>query len=128
MKTELTTEQSLRLIGLGVPKEKATDKKDVIERKEDGFPTIIGYAPIFRFTDLLEILPKAINVPFKGRRELLIHYANINGNDCPLVCYTVPYDAMGGIVSPCHKEYKELIDALYELTIWCIENGHLKFD
>lgn len=120
MKTQLTKAQSQQLIELGFPKWKVQEIKPSDISLKDWTPTIT-------LTDLLEILPKAINVPLKGRRELLIHYANINGNDCPLVCYTVPYDAMGGIVSPCHKKYEELIDALYELCVWCLENKYLNF-
>lgn len=132
MKTQLTKEESQHLIDLGISKDYASwrvigidvDTNMPLERLIEESQV----EPYFTLDSILEILPKAINVPLKGRRELLIHYANINGNDYPLVCYTVPYDAMGGIISPCYKEYEELIDSLYELCVWCLENKYLKFN
>lgn len=116
MKTKLTKEESAHLINLGVPKEKASDKEAIIDRKGDGFPTITGYASIFRLTDLLEILPKEIELERKPKHfaQLSILYR--------LERWWVEYQDI--TLSVRIKE--ELIDALYELTIWCIENKHLK--
>lgn len=122
MKTELTAKQSLRLIGLGVPKEKASDKKAVIERKGDGFSTIIGYSPIFKLTDLLEILPKMIEWKY-GKTPIVITFGSDTSPN-PNIWFAY-YD---DILETNGFSAEELIDVLYELTIWCIENGHLKFD
>lgn len=65
MKIELTKEQSEHLIELGVPKEKANAKISY------GF---LGYDPIFRLTDLLEILPKEF-IPNKDNEyDVLFRY------------------------------------------------------
>lgn len=112
MKTELTTKQSQHLIELGVPKEKASDKWY--------FAAVDCYYPIFNLTDLLEILPKELEedeITYRFRMEdyfggwLVGHYNK-----------GIPYYLDKVFTA------EELIDALYELVIWCIENGHLKFD
>lgn len=109
MKTQLTKEQSQHLIDLGVPKEKASDKISY------GF---LGYDPIFTLTDLLEILPKEIELDRKPK-----HFAQLN------ILYRlrkwwVEYQDI--ILSVKIKE--ELIDSLYELCVWTIENKYLKFE
>lgn len=110
MKTELTTEQSLHLIKLGVSKVKAsTWTKDKI---------------IFRLTDLLEILPKEIFDEFLYNQNYLI--MEYTGTQWHIgYGHIIPYEGYFFLVE---KFKEEEIDALYELTIWCIENGHLKFD
>ena len=108
MKTQLTKEQSQHLIDLGVPKEKASDKISY------GF---LGYDPIFTLTDLLEILPKEIELDRKPK-----HFAQLN------ILYRfekwlVEYQDITLSV----KIKEELIDSLYELCVWCLENNYLKF-
>lgn len=103
MKKRLTKEQSAHLISLGVPKEKASDKISY------GF---LGYDPIFNLTDLLGILPK----------EMFGSDINMEWHKIPqkwMVCYAWKSNTVF------FKE--ELIDALYELCVWTIENKYLKF-
>lgn len=106
MKTELTVEQSKHLIDLGVQ-----DFPSEVEMKDGKLYSV------FTLTDLLEILPKEEKVN-NSTFNLEIHFYN----DIVHVIYCI-----GGIFPLAIKESKELIDALYELTVWCIENGYLKF-
>ena len=111
MKTQLTKEQSQHLIDLGVPKEK-TSQEDWTSYSPIG----VGFRyPIFTLTDLLEVLPKEIE------GEEYVEYLRIGyTTDRKWQCYYT-----------CFEDYfygKELIDALYELAYWTIENGYLKFE
>ena len=101
MKTELTTEQSQHLIELGVP---------------ECFASHIDYRKnsIFTLENLLKILPKEI----EGYGTRIIKYNPIWGMEMAF------YDRADMV--PCKAE--ELIDALYELTVWCLKKQHLKFD
>lgn len=117
MKTELTIQQSEHLIKLGVPKEIASVKEDM-------------YGPaLFTLTDLLEILPKVIEVKDINQYneeyncKAYIYQEWIGKYE---VGYKIPTLTLVNYIDKFHSE--ELIDALYELTVWCIENGHLKFD
>lgn len=109
MKTQLTKEQSQRLIELGVPKEKASLQ---VLFEEDGPFDIwnedILSRPIFTLTDLLEILPREIE-------------------DCPIEIIWEQKESKwnciyAGLIS---QMSEELIDALYRLTVWCIKNKHI---
>lgn len=111
MKDTLTKEQSRHLIELGVPREKAS--KDRISTVE------MNVYSIFTLTDLLEILPKEI-----GGHGFMIIYHNENDDIYPNN-YVVTYDNLLGSDAGIAEE---LIDALYELAVFCLENGHLKFD
>lgn len=134
MKTQLTKEQSQHLIDLGVPREKASGI-DI-----DNFDNMVLLAaeamansnrdktirslssPIFKLDDLLEILPKEIKgeeVNNEYKEALLsIDYMD-KGWNC----------AYNGLVYKGGISYnKELIDALYELTVWCLGKKYLKFD
>lgn len=112
MKTELTVEQSQHLIELGVPKGKANE---VIFN-----PNVNEFDFVFRLTDLLQILP---NVMHKEKQayhyNLVMYWAEEEKK------WRVTYDAIGDNMGS--ETATELIDALYELTVWCIENKHLKF-
>ena len=147
MKTELTTEQSQHLIKLGVPKEKASmikhiqltnldgepideeykrnftwkslNKKPFTPFIQEGTKTTYSSYDIFTLTDVLKILPKEIQLC-----GLNIIYHNAI-DDYYSNNYVVFYDDLLGCSAGIDNE---LIDALYELTVWCIENGHLKFD
>lgn len=111
MKTKLTKEQSLHLISLGVPKEKAHDKISY------GF---LGYEPIFQFTDLLDILPKEIDY---NNRTYFLHIQRLRFG-----IYSMKYENYSGeYLGSNFIHNKEFIDGLYELIIWCIENKHLTF-
>lgn len=111
MKTELTTEQSQHLIELGVPKAKANE---VIFN-----PNNDDYDFVFKLTDLLEILPKEID----GLNDITIQHT-LHGWHCGYG-HCAEYNGFFLATQYCKDE---LIDSLYELLCWCIENGHLKFD
>ena len=111
MKTELTKEQSRHLIDLGVPEKMATRNDYEIE--------MFDY-PVFTLTDLLKILPKEI------KTEDNIYWQTILWTGTSYFVGYRNHNTDRWLYQVCLKD--ELIDALYELTVWCIENGHLKFD
>lgn len=117
MKTQLTKEQSQHLIELGVPEEKASALGKLYKREDD----IWDYHRLFRLTDLLEILPNKIS--YNHDNCFLMIIRDVYG------IYSVGYafDTFEGCDFCYNCEFGgELIDALYKLTIWCIENKHLK--
>ena len=103
MKTELTFEESQKLIELGISKEYTTPIR-TIERRYWGF----------RFTDLLYILPK------EPLADYCLQITNWR-NDIWYVGYTMQ-DEDPLIMYNCG----ELIDGLYKLVIWCIEHGYIE--
>lgn len=134
MKTELTTTQSQHLIELGVPKTNATILGPLYKREDGLWDNHI----LFSCTDLLEILPKEIEIPvfYDGLEEpeYYIKYRiafEWDSSDFEQIepQYNAFYKEIafvpGGYLVKFSSE--ELIDALYELTVWTIKNGHLKF-
>ena len=127
MKTELTKEQSQHLIDLGVPKEKASFQ---VLFEEDGPFDIwneeILSRPIFALTDLLGILPKEINSKCLNQyneeiTERLFFCIDYFGNK-----YSVGYrERVSEFRMHIKKNATELIDSLYELCVWTIENKYL---
>lgn len=118
MNNLLTHEQSQRLIELGVDLKLAS--RFNIECQLDD--SVIKF-PLFSLSDILSLLPKEITdhigtyrlrMEF-GERGWSAYYVDygINGDD------DEPY-ADGIFIAT------ELIDALYELLVWCITNKHLK--
>lgn len=119
MKTELTIEQSRHLceLGLAFPYKIAIHNgANVKTILGDEIPDPKGWYIRINITDLLEILPKEIYPAWLLRMDI--------NNDKSCVYYK------DGVSPKCTKVFysTELIDALYELVVWCIENGHLKFD
>lgn len=114
MKTKLDKQQSQHLTSLGVPKEKASEKISY------GF---LGYDPIFRLTDILEILPKEIEAPISHLGTINTFFLNIlYYRPCRASYIAEPYNYVLDV------EYaEELIDSLYELCVWCLKNKFLKF-
>lgn len=114
MKTVLTREQSDKLLLLGVPANKA-------------YTWYLGNNPevrndhVFCLTDLLKILPERINRDevCNTYREALITMSYM---DEGWVCEYRGLIYKGGL-----KYKTELIDSLYELLLWVIEAGYLKF-
>lgn len=111
MKTELTKEQSAHLIKLGVPKIKATCEIPIGDGEY-----------VFRLTDLLEILPKEIESKY-GLTPITITFGGICKGE-GVDKWFAYYDDVIETLENCAED---LIDALYELTVWAIKNGHLKF-
>lgn len=111
MKTQLTKEQSLHLIELGVLKEKASD-----ESWTSYTPACVGFRyPIFTLTDILEILPKEIVY------QELKYQIRIEWDDEWYADYVE--DGYNSVIT---AKSEELIDALYELCVWCLENKYIK--
>lgn len=111
MKTELTLEESRQLIDLGVDPKLASKEAHSLDDRNQ-----LVKSPVFQLSDILAILPKGI-----GGYHLTIeatddeydvtyqYYDRYDGYDC------LPDEI---IAAP------ELIDSLYQLLIWCIENHH----
>ncbi len=120
MKTQLTVEESAHLIELGVDAKLASKHTLGVQTPTD-IPNVYhkvgGGEPIFSLSDLLSILPKEID-----DYHLSIEVSN-KGYDVDYELWDSIEDRtffMGSSFAP------ELIDALYQLLIWCLENGHLK--
>lgn len=96
MKTELTNEQSQILIELGVP----------------------GTRPTFKLEDLLKILPKYLNYEFEGVKYAADFCFGWNNR---FLHYEAGYD-LYDMWDKSHHCAEELIDALYELTVWYLKN------
>ncbi len=113
MKTQLTAEESAKLIELGVSPERASERTpDYTDINNTGRPLERReLLPIFTLADLIGILPKEIEdyhlsiECFTG--TYYATYIRDNRND-----YLIP-----------HKDSPELIDALYSLLVWCQEKG-----
>ena len=115
MKTILTIEDSQRLIELGVDPKLASRRKT--EYDENVVPR--SY-PIFTLTDILNILPKGI-----VHKGLWIKFRITTWIDEPW--FAGYQNQIGEYVTPNHAPFSapELIDALYQLLIWVIENGYI---
>lgn len=108
MKTELSEEQNEKLCELGIA------------------PTIIKLIEFkFDLQDLLRILPKQIDVVEPNRigkySIFILHYEDK---------YDVGYAHYDGaeLFFTRTKKFREvqLIDALFELVVWCVQNGYIK--
>lgn len=112
MKTQLTIEQSNKLLQLGVPTEKASIPLEYIE-------VALPNTFIFTLTDLLDTLPKEIINEENQRNNFYLNFGYIRNE------WVVTYENID--VAIVNIGAKELIDSLYELLIWTIAEGYLKF-
>lgn len=106
MKDRLTKEQSARLIELRVPKEMATGYITELYHGET------EYIDVFSLSDLLEILPKEI----ENKQCISIDWNFLTEK------WGVDYE----YIDNSYHSAEELIEALYELLCWVIENNYLK--
>lgn len=114
MKTTLTIEESARLIELGVdPKLASKEVATTIYEQEYNDPR----HPIFTLTDILAILPKEVR--YNGVLESLTIFIDNNTSVATYPFYNS---------NDAHFISSELIDALYQLLIWAVENGYVKTD
>lgn len=114
MKTELTIEQSQRLIELGVSADKASKEiATTIGEQEYSDPR----HPILTLTDLLQIPPKTIYI---DGTMLSLTITGCGMQWC--VQYVGWYHATDFFIQD------ELVDALYELTIWLIEKNLYSYE
>lgn len=119
MKTKLTPEQSQRLIELGVDPSKASEHS-IYMKMEAGCRGIIqvpAYNPVFTLSDLLSLLPKEIEANYQG--EAIPYHLVITTSG--LGNWEVSYSDNTTL-----KAASELIDALFELLVWCITNKHIE--
>lgn len=120
MKTELTIEQSEELIRKGVSGYKASSSVNAI-LTEDGVK-IIPEQPIFSLSDLMELLPKEIHTDEQGTCWL-----NLSGENSGWTAgYSYYTEGFGnGEDYFVNVSESELIDTLYQLALWCADNGYL---
>lgn len=121
MKTMLTEKQSEMLRAKGISADNASVKKP--EYTSLGTP--IGYTPIFTLVDLFAMLPKGIiynGLSCKLRitswydEPYFAGYMNQVGEYIMGNPYDAPYSA------------EELIDVIFQLLCWAIDNRHVKLD
>lgn len=122
MKTQLTAEESAKLIELGVSPERASESNSSVAYGNGARGIMkVPETPIFTLADILDILPKEINAfGIPARLQMYNQPAEY------WIASYVTYD--GGTLTyqnPCSAE-KELIDALYSLLVWCLEKGYVK--
>lgn len=118
MKDRLTAEQSARLIELGVDPSKASGFECLDPYGlDDAIPTGV---PLYTLSDLLSLLPKEI---YSEERDIFYRLNMTIGKTSSSVYYR-HYGYVKGF-GPM-KSADELIDALYELLIWCIKEKFVK--
>ena len=106
MKTELTVEESARLIELGVDPKMASRETFIFDK-------------IFTLDDILSILPKEIEQEDRHPMTVVYYW---NSTKKEWIAY---YDYVEKTIM---ASAPELIDSLYQLLIWGFKNGHLKTD
>lgn len=124
MKTKLTLEESARLIELGIDLKMASECVSAMKvyASGRGIIRLPESNPIFTLPDLLSILPKEID--YNGltyELNLWVYKATW------YIEYVVEtefnqWDAL----NTDNFDSPELIDALYQLLIWAIENNYVK--
>lgn len=122
MKTTLTVQESVTLISKGISHYRASAFDDIY-LVIDGVPTFSpGTKQVFTLADLLSLLPKTIN---SGHYYFDLSYgfgdwtaSYILWDDCDEGTYI--RDTLG------EKTSVELIDALYQLVLWCVEHKYIE--
>lgn len=122
MKTELTIEESAKLIELGVDKKLASIKGFVpihpeVLKGNAEYAKPWGWMPKFTLTDLLTILPKMLIDKYGKNNPLGMEL------DDDYMAWTAYYLGSGYIATQI-----ELIDALFHLLCWVIENGYINLN
>ena len=115
MKSELTKEQSQHLIDLGISKDYASwrviDIDVDINMPLERLIEESKVEPYFTLNSILEILPNNIGernrIVESGERGHFAYYCGANGS------------------LDWKSAKEELIDSLYELVCWCIENNYI---
>lgn len=124
MKTILTIEESQRLIDLGVDPKLASECVSAMKvcASGRGIIRLPESNPIFTLTDLLSILPESyFSEEYYAEMNLSIEV--LNGK------WFVNYRYYSGgelAAQDVERESPELIDALYQLLIWCLESKIIK--
>ena len=116
MKTQLTKEQSKHLIELGIDENKATYSDNVYDWSINDYPRY------FTLTDLLEILPKEIfDEDLYSQNYLVLEITNTRLWHVGYA-HEISYEGYCFLIG---RFADELIDTLYELVCWCLENKYL---
>ena len=130
MKTQLTAEESAKLIELGVSPERASETRMDFngtyayvhgEEAQTVKDCVNGYfyveeCRIFTLADILDILPKKVKIHRDGDTLSMIYHCGqwrVGYSNCAEYCNHT-------------KVAPELIDALYSLLLWCLEKGYVK--
>ena len=126
MKTILTAEESQRLIELGVDPKLASEREYIDKTEEDSnqFLNIEEY-PRFTLSDLLSILPKEIedsNLDIISTQVDIKNHKKVSGWMATYIGSHNDLTFTDGLVF----QAPELINALYSLLIWCLENKIIK--
>ena len=121
MKTQLTAEESAKLIELGVSPERASMCESFVAYG-NGARGIMKApeTPIFTLANILDILPKEPKYDSIGR-PFTLHIREYKGD------WRVWYarDGADSMIGS-GKHAPELIDALYSLLVWRLEKGYVK--
>lgn len=117
MKDRLTPGQSQRLIELGVDPSKASSQ-NIYMKQGYGFHTPIAQ-PIFTLSDILSLLPKEIH-----DAEINVMFYLTIETDCNGTWLATYREYCGSEIAMeiGEKVAPELIDALFELLVWVLEN------
>ncbi len=123
MKTQLTVEESAKLIELGVSPERASERNSSVAYG-NGARGIMKSPeiPIFTLADILDILPTKITFGHRTNCRLKMQ---------PIISSK---DRISEVWQACYlhtslkanAEAPELIDALYSLLVWRLEKGYVK--
>lgn len=103
---------------LAVVNDEAIDvSRNIVSKDSDFDHSFADDMPIFTLADLLELLPKELMI------DGVTYYLNILCMETWVANYinAVGDDYVTGIL----HSTTELIDALYELLLWTIDNGHI---
>ena len=128
MKTLLTIEESAKLIELGVDPKMASKKEDAQSYYDwccGREPNPDDIKPIFDLSDLLSILPKEIedsNLNIISTQVDIKNHKKVSGW---MVTYVDSYNDLA-FGDESVFQAPELIDALNQLAIYCLENNHIK--
>lgn len=139
MKDRLTPEQSQHLIELGVDASKASATRYIVSETEvycgysrevivtDGYISdYVDQESIFTLSDILSLLPKEIHDTEIW--EQWEHFYLVIETDCNGTWLATYREYSGGeiVMEIGEKVAPELIDALFELLVWCITNKHIE--
>lgn len=123
MKTTLTVEESQRLIELGVDPKMAREWEIVDTTDENDPNSFLDYEeyPIFSLTNLLSILPKEIE---DSNLDIISTQVDIKNHKKVSGWIATYIDSHNDLAFGDESVFQspELIDALYQLLIWCLEN------
>lgn len=123
MKTQLTAEESAKLIELGVSPERASERNSSVAYGNGARGIMkVPETPIFTLADILDILPKKITFGHRTNCRLKMQ---------PIISSK---DRISEVWQACYlhtslkanAEAPELIDALYSLLLWRLEKGCVK--